>query len=460
MATLGLDGLASGLPTTELIASLMALETIPQTLLKNKVTSATTEVTALQGLNALVAALQTLSATTAKPAALDFYNATSTSTKVTATATTGAVGGEIDIVVGALAQSQSGVTAPMTAWTDPPVITIVGADGVATEITADSNSLDDVVAAINGSAAGVSATKVASGTDAGGAVQYRLQLTGKASGAENAFTVYAGTEADVTAGTATNVLAQAGAATVRTAQDASVTLWKGTAAEQVITSTTNTFTDLLPGVSVTVSGVSADPVTVAVSRDNATSATTVKALVTSLNEALAYIKTRSSVTTSTDATGAAIVSGGVFTGDSTVRDVSSKLLAAASQPVNGKSPSEYGISITKTGTMEFDEAKFTAAFAKDPAGVQAAITEIAGRLADAAKGLSDKTVGTITSKITGTQTTIDNLSDQVERWDDRLATRKANLQRMYSAFEVRMSNMNAQMTWLTSQVDALQAQKD
>jgi flagellar hook-associated protein 2 len=452
---LALDGLASGLSTTELIASLMAVEAIPQTLLKNKATAATTSVTAYQALNTQIAALATLAKNTATSKSLDFYTATSTSSKVAASATTGAAGGTIDVVVTQLAQSQTGVTAAMTAWSSPPVLTIVGSDGTATEITANSSSLDDVVKAVNASGTGVVATKVAAGTNTDGETQYRLQFSSAATGASNAFTVHQAAKADVTA--ATNVLAQPGAAITREAKDASLTLWAGTAAEQVLTSKTNTFAELLPGVSVTVSGVSADPVTVTVARDTTKVSSTAAALVSSLNSALAYISTRSVSTASTDADGNAIMSGGVFTGESTTRDLSAKLLKAASLPVDGHSPSEYGITITKTGTMEFSAEKFAAAFAKDPDATQAAVAEISSRIAAAAETASNKTNGTITAKITGTQSTITSLNASVAKWDDRLATRQTNLERMYAAFEVRMSNLNAQTTWLTAQVDALQA---
>jgi flagellar hook-associated protein 2 len=456
---LGLDGLASGLPTADLIASLMAIEAVPQTLLKKSAIAASTSVAALQALNGQIAALATLAGTTAKPGSLDFYSATSSSTKVTATAAAGAENSTIDVVVGKLAQSQVGVTASMAQWSSPAVLTIVKADGTTKEITPDSTSLDDVAKAVNAAATGVTATKVSSGTDANGVPQFRLQFSGKDSGASSAFTVYSGSAADVTAGSATDVLTQPGAAVIRVAQDASVTLWAGTPAAQVITSKTNTFADLLPGVSVTVSGASADPVTISVARDTTASSAAAASVVNALNGVLAYISTRTVSTASTDASGKPILSGGVFTGDNMTRVVSQKLLDAASAPVAGHSPSEYGISITKAGAMEFSAQKFAAAYEKDPVTVQAAVSEIAARIAAAASGASDKTNGTVSQKITGTQSTLTNLNDQVARWDDRLATRKTNLQRMYSAFEVRMSNMNAQMTWLTSQVDSLQAQK-
>lgn len=459
MPSVNLPGLGSGLDSAALIAQLLSIDARSQTLLKNKATSITTSVTALQGLNTALAALAKFNKDLAAPGGLDFYTATSSSTKATAVAGAGAENGSIDLVVDKLAQTQSGVTAPMTEWSDPAVVTIVDSKGVAKEITAASGSLDDVIKAVNASGTGVTASKVASGTLPDGTVQYRLQFSGKEPGADGAFTVYSGTEADVTAGTATNVLTQPGAATIRSAQDASATLWKGTAAEQVITSKTNTFTDLLPGVSVTVSGVSADPLTITVARDTAKTSAKAASMISDLNAALAYISIRTVSTKSTDADGKPILSGGAFTGDSTTRAVTKDLLAAASAPVDGHSPSEFGISITKTGTMEFSAEKFDAAFAKDPVGTLAAVAEIASRLAAVGEKASDKTTGSVSTKITGQETTIASLKDQVDKWDKRLEARKVNLERYYTAFDVKMGTLNAQMTWLTSQVDALNAVK-
>ena len=51
MASMGIDGIVSGLDTTALINSLMQAEAMPQTLLKSKVTTAGTFISALQSLN-------------------------------------------------------------------------------------------------------------------------------------------------------------------------------------------------------------------------------------------------------------------------------------------------------------------------------------------------------------------------------------------------------------------------
>ena len=86
------------------------------------------------------------------------------------------------------------MTGTFSTWPDnPPTITVVNSSGVQTQVTAVTNSLDDVVEAINNSAAGVTAQKVATGTDGSGNPVYRLQLTSKSSGAAGAFQIYRGT---------------------------------------------------------------------------------------------------------------------------------------------------------------------------------------------------------------------------------------------------------------------------
>ena len=449
---LGIDGLASGLDTTTLINQLMQLEARPQVLLKNKVTDSQTLVSALQQLNTRVATLGSAAEKAALPAAFNVFKATSSSTNLTATADSAASAGSMDITVDRLAQNQVSVTAAMTAWPDsPPVITVTAADGTATEITSASASLDDMVSAINASDSWITAVKVASGLNAANEPQYRLQLSSETAGAAGGFTVHRGTAEETTAGTATNVLTAPGAAEVKAAQDAQVTLWAGTAAAQAVTSSSNTFTDLLPGVDIAAAKVSPDPVTITVARDQAATAKTGKDLVDSLAGVLGYIATNSSVTTS-ESTGSSVARGGLFTGDSGVRDISARILSAATAPVNGRSPSEFGITLTRTGTVEFDAEKFDKALAENPAATQAMLTEIASRVAGFATETSDKFDGAITLRIQGQESEVKELNTQVAEWDRRLETRRSTLERTYTNLEVQLSQLQSQGDWLTSQL--------
>jgi flagellar hook-associated protein 2 len=454
---LAIDGLVSGLDTTSLINSLMTIEQVPQTLLKTKVTTTNSFISSLQTINGLFQSMATKATTASSATSLALFTASTTGQGVSATAGAKATAGSVSFTVGATAAAQVGVTAAMSTWSsDSQPLTLVKADGTKVAITPKSGSLDDTVSAINKAGAGVTASKVASGTAADGTKQYRLQITSTTTGAAGAFGLYRGTADDVDSGTATDAFAESGAAIVRQAADASVTLYAGTAAAQTITSATNSFTDLLPGVDVTVSQTTTDPVTVTVAQDTTKAQSVASGLVDAFNGVLSYYNSNTSVTSTTSVTdGTTSTTAGVLLGDATTRSAMQRLTSAMSNPVNGKSPSSIGIEIQKDGTFAFDADTFQAALAADPAGTQAILSGVAGNVATAAAAASDKYTGSITTSITGQQSVVKDLNDQIDAWTDRLTARRATLQAQYTALETSLSTLKSQSSWLTSQLSTL-----
>ncbi|MHC6219498.1 flagellar filament capping protein FliD [Arthrobacter sp. MMS24-S77] len=450
-----IDGLSSGLDTTSIINSLMSVEALPQTQLKTKLASDQTMISTLQSFNTKLAALRDLATGDSAANALNLFTASTTSPSLTATATTAATAGSIDLTVTQLAQTQVDVTAAMATWPvdgtgAPAHLTLVDSTGKQTEIVPASTSLDDVVTAINGASGGARAVKVPAGNGS-----YRLQLTATTSGAAGAFTVYQGTAAQVTAGTATDLMADPSAAVVKAAQDAKATLYAGTPAAQTLTSSSNTFTDLLPGVSVTATAVTSAPVTVTITSDTAGIAKKAGDLVASVNDVLGFVSIYTAVSSKTDANGVTAPTGGIFTGNSTVRAVNDQVLTALAMPVNGQSPSAYGINITKSGDFTFDSAKLATALAADPAGTQAALQTIASRVADAATAATDQFSGSVTGLIKGQQAEVADLGKQISDWDQRLASRRATLQAVYTNMEVLLGGLQSQSSWLSGQIASL-----
>ena len=437
---LGIDGLISGIDTTAMIADLMKIEARPQALLKQKVQSNQLFVTALQNLNTKVASLADAAAKVAKTGGTDRYAAVTGSPTVTATTKAGAAAGSLDITVNKLATAQVSLSGAMAAWPNGNALSI-SANGTITELDTAGKSLDEVISTVNKANLGVTAVKIAAGS-VDGVAQYRVQFTASTTGAGGAFTVSQnGTDLGA----------------IRAGQDAEVTLWAGVpGAETKITSATNTFADLMPGVDITVSAVSADPVTVAVSRDSKAIADVAAGLVASLSDVFAYIDRNSTVSVSTS-DGTTKATGGVFTGDSAIRGLKQSIMDAATGPLDGKSPSEIGINLTKYGTVEFDAEKFTAALAEDPEKTQAALTAIAARVEAAGKTASDKYDGTITKRITGQESTVRDLNNQIADWDRRLASRESTLKMIWTNLEVKLGALNSQMDWLTGQLDSLSA---
>ncbi|MET1021804.1 MAG: flagellar filament capping protein FliD, partial [Arthrobacter sp.] len=149
--------------------------------------------------------------------------------------------------------------------------------------------------------------------------------------------------------------------------------------------------------------------------------------------------------------------GGIFTGNSSVRAVSDKLLTAMGAPINGTSPSEYGIVITRNGNFTFDQGKLSAALAANPAGTTAALQEVATRVAAATKSATDPSQGSVTSLIKGRQSEVRDLSNQISDWDQRLSSRRATLQAVYTRMEVLLGGLQSQSAWLSGQLAGLTA---
>ena len=459
---ISINGLGSGLDITSIINSLMAVEALPQQQLQATQTSDQNMISALQTLNGKASSLATLAGNLGASGALNLFTATTSNSAVTATAGSTATAGTFSLTFNQLAQTQVDVTSAMSTWpTDstgaPAALTLVDSTGKQTQITPASTSLDDVVSAINASGGPAKAMKVSAGTDASGNPLYRLQLTATQSGAAGAFKVYQGTGAQVTAGTATDLMAQPGAAVVTAAQDASATLYAGTAAAQTITSSSNTFTNIVPGVNVTAAaGAVGGNVSITVSPDSAGVTKHASDLVASVNDLLSNIADNTKVTATITASGGSTASGGLFTGDSTISGISDSITNALYMPTSsGHSPSDFGISIQQDGSFTFDSAKFGAALAADPAGTESALQEIAGRVAAAATGASDPVTGSVTALIAGRQSEVSDLASQISDWDTRLADRKASLTALYNAMDTSLGTLKSQQTWLTSQISSL-----
>lgn len=449
---LGLSGLSSGLDTSGIITKLMSVESAPQAALKSQLSTTTTYRTALQALNSSVAAIAATASAAVKPGALASFTTTSDIASVTATASSTASAGTVSFSVDRVAQAQISVSGAMTAWPAPtdgatkPSITIQVGSGAGVTVDALSTNLDDVVTAINGSGTGVTATKIAVGP-ANGVMQYRLQLRG-ATGDGNGFTVYQG---DSTAASPL-VTTQ-----TQTAQSAQITLYKGVAgAEQTVTSASNTFDDLLTGVDVTVSAVTSTPANLTVKADSTAASTSAQALTSSLITLFSGLASATAITTTTSSSGStSATNGSIFTGDSMVRNLKDTLLSAVSGAVNGRSPSEIGITLTKDGTITFDSSKFAAAMSSDPAGTTSMFRTIAGAVAKAATAASDPYTGTLTKTVTGQQSTESDLTKQISDWDTRLATIQAQYTSQFNALETALNSLSSQASYLTSQISGL-----
>ena len=460
-------GLASGIDYATMITQLMQIEAQPQTLLKNQLADTKTDAAAYRKINTALAGLSSAAQALTGDGMTSARKATSSSTTATATAGTTAVpGNSLSFSVSQLATAQVSLSAgtwtsatgdvrsatadpagsPLPTW---PLAVMKGTTKVGTIDLPATASLNDAAAAINKSGYGLSATVVRLDGQ-----NYKLQVTSTATGAANAFTLRGDQETDATAGS--------GFIDTAKAQDAKLQLADGVSA----TSSSNTFTDLLPGVSVTVSATDT-PITISVANDTSSVAAKVKAMMDAANTALTTI---SDLTDSSEGSTAALK------GNWTLTNLSSQILSQVSNAVGGSSPIKAGISLNRDGTIKFDSAVFASALAADPALAQkivggsttagkdnvnytpddiVQVDGLAARMSVLAERASDSTSGMITSLANSQDTRAKDIQAQVDAWDLRLASRKATLTAQFNAMETALGKLQNQSTWLTSQINSL-----
>jgi len=456
--TQAVDGLVSGLNTTQMISQLLQVEAAPQDRLKTKLKSAQTVVTSYQSVNSKVTATKNAGDTLTQLATWRAIKASSSSATVTATAVGGlnTAAGTTTFDVKTLAKSQittakvdptGNITSAgtITVSTGPadvvdPNTGVVTTDNSAKRksvtVTLTDKTAKGVADAINAKGIGVKATIVATG-----GAQNILQFSGTKTGTDNAFSI-AGLDP------ATTDVAQAA--------DAKLEIGGGTAhGGYEVTSGTNTFTGLLTGVTVTVSKVESD-VTVNAVQDVDGIADKFQALVDAANATLSEIGAQTAYDASTK-------KGSPLTGDFSVRNMSQTIMSTISKGLSYTDPndststvdfgslSKLGVALDRSGKLTFDKTKFVATYNADPATVQTA----GSAFGDQIKAMATKQSTNLTSVITGRNSEISGFNDQIANWDVRLSAKRSALQKQYSDLEMSLGKLKNQQSWLSGQLGGL-----
>jgi flagellar hook-associated protein 2 len=426
--------------TSQIIQDLMKLEAAPQNALKTKVSVAQSTVAAYQSVNMRFATLKTNADNLAKAETWQALTVASTSSSVSASASAAAVSGSMTFNVQNTSVAHvrvSDKSAPIAGLTATVADKAVGLDvsihgGAAVHIDLTDDSLSGVVAAINAKKdLGVTAAAVQVSPG-----NYVLQLSSAKTGSASDFTVTGISGTDFTA--ASSILA--------TGADARITVGSGAAAYDVVSST-NTFSDVLPGVTFTVSKAET-AVTLTTSRNTGSMADKMQALVDAANAAMTEMGRQ----------GAFVPAGksGALAGDYTLRMLDDKLgNAVATELTDGKSLVSIGVSLDKTGKYTFDREKFTAALVTSSATTQAYATEFAARVTTIADAATKPDTGSLTQAMDSQNSAITDLTKRISDWDRRLGIRQDALKRQFGAMEVALGKMQSQGSWLAGQLGSL-----
>ncbi|SHN41998.1 flagellar filament capping protein FliD [Cryptosporangium aurantiacum] len=442
-----IGGLSSGIDTTSLINSLIQVESQPQTSLKSRVSDVTTANTAYQTVNTKMKSLLTAAQDLIKPDTWKAAKATSTSTDVTVTAAAGAQTGDMTFKIDKLATAHRTTSRFVDA--SSPVAPSGSFDitvGTQTEpivLDPDKNTPQGAADAINKVASKTGLPVRASViTTSDGPV---LQIASTKTGGENAFAITGLYEEP-------QIMNQG--------SDAELIVGDPDFGGFRVTNASNTFTGVMPGVTITATKAPADT-TVSVVSDTDAMAAKMQALVDAANGALAQINLSSAAGTAS-ASGAAS-SGGPLAGDYTVRQLSSKILSSVSSGADKDvvgletfgSFKKLGIELTREGKLTFNKDTFVSAYNGDPAKIQTAVTEgLAKTMEDVAKAATDSISGSLTTKIKSNATMLTRLNKEILDWDTKLADRRTALQRQFTAMETALAKVSSQSSWLSSQMSS------
>ncbi|MFT8824267.1 MAG: flagellar filament capping protein FliD [Liquorilactobacillus mali] len=312
----------------------------------------------------------------------------------------------------------------------------------------DTDSLDDVVDKIN------EQTKT-SGVKAS-LIDNHLVLTEQTAGAK---TLSVSADSD-------SVLSSLGmssdATTTTTGQSAKFEL-DGVSIER----NTNSVSDAIDGVTINLSKVSSDAVTLSLTNDTSKAVSAVSTLVSQYNSLMSLINDDLDVgdPSSSDNTQGALV------GDSELTRLQSQLSSLmTSAATNGTTlnASKLGISITDNdGTVGFDEDKFKEQLASDPEAVKnffyqstksvtGTTTSESGYAASlgslANNYLSDTSAnkGVIAVKLAGYTSSISSLNDQIDKFTTALEAKKEHYVDIYTRLDTAMMKAETQLSYITS----------
>lgn len=384
-----------------------------------------------------LAALESAAGNLAAATAFDGTQATvSDSSRLSVSASGTASAGTYEVVVQQLAKAQVTTSSTSYADADTTIIATRGTVNVGGAVVTLSGgvTLQGLADAINASA-NVPATASVVRTDAG----YRLMLTGKQTGAAQAFTV-------------SEALSGGPGLKFNKTNDQNAQNAKALFNNVALTSATNEFASVVPGVSFTaLKPDTVSPVVITITASSESVKALVEKLVTAFREVAAFLAEQQKAAGEGDADS--------IGRDPSVRGLRGRLTSLLTARYGGggsfASLAEIGFEFTRTGEFTFDSARFDQALASSKASVVSLFRGadgeggVFGALADA---IAQYTAagGLVPAARRRLDGQLVSLSTRIAGFEERLAVRREALQREFIAADQAIAQLNAAQAQLSS----------
>ncbi len=463
MAGITIGGLATGLDSASIISKLLAVERLPEQVMQATQKTDQAQIDIYNQLQTSLTSLQTITQGMSTSASFKGMISTVTNSSVaTVTAASTAAAGTHTLEVTSLAASQRQVS---TGYADGALFnsgsfTIDNGTGTVTTVNlADGgNTLDGMVAAINGSGANVTASLINDGSG----TPNRLVITG------NDTNNYSVDFSGLTTPPSTGAAAQTPAFDAAGYQAGTQAVFKLDGI--TMTKNSNTVTDALPGVTLNLL-TQEDPVTkqggtttFTLANDTSGITTKINSFVTAYNAAITLVNAQSKYDPTNN-------TAGTLSGDATLRTVQNQLQGLLTSTVTGVSGpfsnlAQLGLTTDKSdGTLSVDSTKLSAALASNYDAVVDVFTHNTGTSLSLDKnqygiaqqfnlalesmvhiyeGDSSNGNGLIATRIHGLNKSIGDINDQISQMEDRITVMQTTLQNQFSNMELMVSNLQAQ----------------
>jgi len=440
---------------SSLVSQLVAATQAPQEALINSQTQAVTaQISALGTLKSSLATFQQSLSALDSPSAFDTETANTSNDQVfTATATSGAPVGTYSVAVTQLAQAQQLLSGSLATNGSTTIGTgtlqlSLGGSSFSLNIGTNNDTLNGIAAAINAASGnpGITAT-VLLGTDGA-----HLLLSSTLTGAANTIAV---TETDT--GTALAGLTYPAPDPQNPGSDLHYTVQSAaqdaeySVAGVAATSSSNTITGALTGVTLTLTGKSAanTPASLSVSTDTSTIQDNISAFVTAYNTLAQSFSSLGGYDATTATAGPMMGNALLSSIETQVKNALYSIVNTGSSTYN--SLASIGITSNSDGTLSLNSATLANAMSTNFSAVSALFSGASGVAASLNSQLT-QTLSSTGSIATNSQSLVSQenaLNDQTTQLNNQMSALAASLTQQYSALNTLLSSLQTTSSYLT-----------
>lgn len=386
-----------------------------------------------------VQALQTAAFALTDPAGqlTDVAATSSNSSILTATATPGTPSGSHSIVVTSLATTSSAYSAEVATSSTPIAtgtisITVGTAAAVPITVNSTNNTLAGLAQTINNANIGVSANLI---SDANGT---RLAIVSNTSGAPGNLTI------TPSAGLPAFTQAVTGANAVLTVDGIP------------ISSTTNTVSGTIPGVTLNLASPGA-AVTLSVGPDITQQESAINNYVSAYNTVIGDLNSQFAINSTTGTPGP-------LASDSTITLAQSQILSSSSFATNGNgainSLADLGVTMNNDGTLSVNTTQLTAALQSNPSAVQSFFQasnsgSFGANLETSLASIADPVSGALTQDTNGLAQTQTGLTNQINDFQIQMHTTQVALTAEYDQVDATLQELPLLLSQINSQLGSL-----